>query len=72
MTADRTNLDLVIEFINNGYDSMTDAGKTVFEEIMANDGDIDKIIEEKGLAQNSDTDFIDNLVIALDKVKCSF
>ena len=38
MTADRTNLDLVIEFINNGYDSMTDAGKTVFAKTCMNIG----------------------------------
>ena len=38
------------------------AGKTVFDEIMKNGGDVDSIIESKGLAQNSDTDFIKNLV----------
>lgn len=51
----------LIEKIESGKISNT-AGKIVFEDIIANDDDIDKIIEEKGLAQNSDTDFIDNLV----------
>ena len=59
LTAEK--LVALIEKIESGKISNS-AGKTVFEEIMANDGDIDKIIEEKGLAQNSDTDFIDNLV----------
>ncbi len=38
------------------------AGKTVFMEIIENGGNIDEIIEKRGLAQNSDTDFIENLV----------
>ncbi len=51
----------IIEKIEKGIISNS-AGKVVFEEVMNNDSDIDKVIEEKGLAQNSDTDFIDNLV----------
>lgn len=55
------NLCALIEKIEKGVISNT-AGKTVFEEIMKNGGDVDFIIESKGLAQNSDTDFIENLV----------
>ncbi|MGN1087467.1 MAG: Asp-tRNA(Asn)/Glu-tRNA(Gln) amidotransferase GatCAB subunit B, partial [Porcipelethomonas sp.] len=59
LTAEK--LTALIEKIEKGVISNS-AGKTVFEEIMKNDGDVDKIIEEKGLAQNSDSDFIENLV----------
>ena len=31
-------------------------------EIIENGGNIDEIVEKRGLAQNSDTDFIENLV----------
>ncbi|MGN0622227.1 MAG: Asp-tRNA(Asn)/Glu-tRNA(Gln) amidotransferase subunit GatB [Porcipelethomonas sp.] len=51
----------MIEKIEKGVISNS-AGKTVFEEIIENGGNIDEIIEKKGLAQNSDTDFIENLV----------
>lgn len=51
----------LIEQIEKGVISNS-AGKTVFDEIMKNGGEVDKIIESKGLAQNSDTDFIENLV----------
>lgn len=51
----------LIEKIEKGIISNS-AGKTVFEEIMKNDSDIDAVINEKGLAQNSDSEFIENLV----------
>lgn len=51
----------LIEKIEKGVISNS-AGKTVFDEIMKNGGEVDSIIESKGLAQNSDTDFIENLV----------
>lgn len=59
LTAEK--LCALVEKIEKGVISNS-AGKTVFDEIMKNDADIDKVIEEKGLAQNSDTDFIENLV----------
>lgn len=55
------NLCALVEKIEKGVISNS-AGKTVFDEIMKNGGDVDFIIESKGLAQNSDTDFIKNLV----------
>ena len=55
------NLCALVEKIEKGVISNS-AGKTVFDEIMKNGGDVDSIIESKGLAQNSDTDFIKNLV----------
>ncbi len=51
----------LIERIEKGVISNS-AGKKVFDEIMANGGEVDAIIESKGLAQNSDADFIVNLV----------
>ena len=59
LTADK--LCSLIEKIEKGVISNS-AGKTVFEELMKNNGDIDSIINEKGLAQNSDSDFIEKLV----------
>ncbi len=59
LTAEK--LCALIEKIEGGVISNS-AGKTVFEEIMKNNGEVDKIIEEKGLAQNSDSDFIENIV----------
>lgn len=59
LTAEK--LCALVEKIEKGVISNS-AGKTVFDEIMKKDADIDKVIEEKGLAQNSDTDFIENLV----------
>jgi aspartyl-tRNA(Asn)/glutamyl-tRNA(Gln) amidotransferase subunit B len=38
------------------------SGKIIFEEIMANDADIDKVIAEKGLAQISDNSAIEKIV----------
>lgn len=55
------NLCALVEKIEKGVISNS-AGKTVFDEIMKNGGKVDSIIESKGLAQNSDTDFIENLV----------
>jgi len=51
----------LIERIEKGVISNT-AGKTVFDEIMKNGGEVNDIIDSKGLAQNSDSDFIENLV----------
>ena len=55
------NLCALVEKIEKGVISNS-AGKTVFDEIMKNGGEVASIIESKGLAQNSDTDFIENLV----------
>lgn len=59
LTAEK--LCTLIERIEKGVISNS-AGKKVFDEIMANGGEVDAIIESKGLAQNSDADFIVNLV----------
>ena len=59
LTAEK--LCTLIERIEKGVVSNS-AGKKVFDEIMANGGEVDAIIESKGLAQNSDADFIVNLV----------
>ncbi|MFR0880479.1 MAG: Asp-tRNA(Asn)/Glu-tRNA(Gln) amidotransferase subunit GatB [Oscillospiraceae bacterium] len=59
LTAEK--LCTLIERIEKGVISNS-AGKKVFDEIMANGGEVDVIIESKGLAQNSDADFIVNLV----------
>ena len=59
LTAEK--LCTLIERIEKGVISNS-AGKKVFDEIMVNGGEVDAIIESKGLAQNSDADFIVNLV----------
>lgn len=59
LTAEK--LCTLIERIEKGVISNS-AGKKAFDEIMANGGEVDAIIESKGLAQNSDADFIVNLV----------
>ncbi|MGN1480457.1 Asp-tRNA(Asn)/Glu-tRNA(Gln) amidotransferase subunit GatB [Porcipelethomonas sp.] len=59
LTAEK--LCTLIARIDKGVISNS-AGKTVFDEIMKNGGEIDAVIDAKGLAQNSDTDFIENLV----------
>lgn len=59
LTAEK--LCTLIERIEKGVISNS-AGKKVFDEIMENGGEVDAIIESKGLAQNSDADFIVNLV----------
>lgn len=59
LTAEK--LCTLIERIEKGVISNS-AGKKVFDEIMENGGEVDVIIESKGLAQNSDADFIVNLV----------
>lgn len=55
------NLCKLIEKIESGVISNS-AGKKVFEEIIKSNSEVDEIIDSLGLAQNSDSDFIESLV----------
>ncbi len=59
LTAEK--LVKIISLIEQGKISNS-SGKIVFEEILANDADIEKVIEEKGLAQISDDSAIERIV----------
>lgn len=59
LTAEK--LCKLIAVIEKGTISNT-AGKKVFEELLVNDKSVDEIIKEKGLAQISDTSFLDEIV----------
>ena len=59
LTAEK--LVKIISLIESGKIS-NNSGKIIFEEIVNNDADIDKVIEEKGLAQISDDSAIEKIV----------
>ena len=50
----------IADYISSGKIS-TASGKIVFDAVMQSDADIDKVIEEKSLAQVSDTNELENL-----------
>ncbi|MGN0614052.1 MAG: Asp-tRNA(Asn)/Glu-tRNA(Gln) amidotransferase subunit GatB [Porcipelethomonas sp.] len=51
----------IINRMENGIISNL-SGRKVLDEIMKNGGSVDEIIKEKGLAQNSDPEYIENIV----------
>ncbi len=59
LTAEK--LVKIITLIESGKIS-NNSGKIIFEEIIQNNADIDKVIEEKGLVQISDDSAIEKLV----------